>query len=214
MSNVSTPTKKTAQILKSKKSFVTSNKNLNVLNSNNKLTTCNPQSTSENTNLNQNKNQTKPQINDTTNPLNVSPISKFYETSSNLVKTLKLPLDLHAKKSSLCLNNFRNITTSNFNLPNLDEIERRLNKTNLSSNSINTFNTSTSLIVPKQKKQLNNSNNRSINTTNINISFIKQEKEKENKDIFKVLETKLDDLLNTGEVMDEKKNFMVNYLKN
>ncbi len=71
-------------------------------------------------------------------------------------------------------------------------------------------NTNLTKVSKPSTKKTENLNNRSINTTNINIAFInKENKEKGNKDIFKVLESKLDDLLNTDEVLDDKKKFYV-----
>jgi len=138
-----------------------------------------------------------------------------FSTTANIAKSLKVPLDLHAKKASLCLNNFKNQTSNkNFYLPRkVEDLEKNIKKTNVSSTSSNTSligNNNSSINFPKQsnkQQHISHSNNRSINTTNINISFIN--KEKETKDIFKVLEHKLDDLLNSSQTLDEKRSFYV-----
>ena len=206
--NNSTPSQtplqaKAAQIFKNKKCYL-SNKSLSYTNSSKEMIF-----THQKNDLLQTQ-QRPPEKNEKIEKVDL--LSKFTSIVSNLTNTnsLKIPLELHEKKASLCLNNFKNQTiTKSFNLPNLDEVDNK-KIINLSTTSNNT-----SLIAPKgftkNLSNLNGSNNRSINTTNINISFIN--KEKGTKDIFKVLENKLEDLLNTCESLDEKKSFYVSLIK-
>jgi len=161
-------------------------------------------------------------------------ISNLTISTINTINTSNIGKSIHAEKKHtkmgsqasigpLCLNNLINTPlkiSNQSNKSNFDLVEKSLinnisstTNNNTSITNANAHDHESSSTTPNLLVSNLNNNDASINTTNINISFINKDKESKDKDkeIFRVLENKLEDLLNSSKDLDDKKTFYVKY---